>query len=133
MKICALNDHFLPSKDSVTSHMYELYSRLAYYAGAGIVLIPSLFDPCPLVALESASMGKPIVASAVGGIPEVLEDACLYAEAGNEKDFVGKIRLLLNDDELAKELGSEARERMVRNFDWDIIAERTLKLYEDLL
>jgi len=106
---------------------------LKFYAACSLVVIPSLFDPCPLVALEAGSMGKPIVASNVGGIPEVLSDACLLARPGDEKDFSRKINQLLTDESFAKEMGKKARSRVEKNFSWDIVAEKTLRLYKQLV
>jgi len=105
---------------------------LRFYAACDAVVIPSLFDPCPLVALEAGSMGKPIVASNVGGIPEVLGDTCLLARPGDENDLARKITQLLTDESLARELGIRVRERVVRNFSWDTVAEKTFRLYKQL-
>lgn len=106
---------------------------LQFYAACDAVVIPSLFDPCPLVALEAGSMGKPIVASNVGGIPEVLGDACLLARPRDAEDFARKITQLLTDESLARELGGRVRKRVVENFSWDIVAEKTLRSYNNLL
>lgn len=106
---------------------------LQFYAACDVVVIPSLFDPCPLVALEAGSMGKPIVASEVGGIPEVLGGACLLARPGDEMDFVRKISQLLTDESLARGLSRRVSERVAKNFSWDIVAERTLRFYKQLV
>lgn len=113
--------------------LVSLEKLLEFYAACDVVVIPSLFDPCPLVALEAGSMGKPIVASNVGGVPEVLGDTCLLARPGDEKDFARKITQLLTDESLARELGRRVRERVAKNFGWNIIVERTLRLYEQIV
>ncbi len=129
-------DYVKVAEDLPNVHLVGLVSLeklLQFYAACDVAVIPSLFDPCPLVALEAGSMGKPIVASNVGGVPEVLGDACLLARPGDEKDFAAKISQLLTDESFASELGSRVRERIAKNFGWNIIVERTLRLYEQIV
>ncbi|BCM94464.1 alpha-D-kanosaminyltransferase [Abditibacteriota bacterium] len=74
-----------------------------------------------LVALQSAQMARPVVASDIGGIPEVVEDSVtgLLVPQNDVQAFADAIELLLNEPEKTRGMGRKARERALAHFTWD--------------
>jgi glycosyltransferase involved in cell wall biosynthesis len=85
---------------------------------------PSGLDALPRSVKEASLMEKPIVASDVGGIPEIVKDnhtgyLCKINEA---EQWIEKIRYLLDNPSVARRFGRNAREFVIRTFDWRKIA-----------
>jgi starch synthase len=108
---------------------------------ATVFVCPSVYEPLGIVNLEAMACGTAVVASAVGGIPEVVDDGTTgllvaYDEldpAGFEAGIATATGELLADPERAAQMGAAGRERAVAEFDWAAVARRTLELYEDVL
>lgn len=84
------------------------------YRRSRLVAIPSLWlENAPLVAFEAMAHGRPLIASRVGGLPELVEDGTtgFTFARGDATDLAAKIRLLLTDHALAQRLGSAGRKR----------------------
>jgi glycosyltransferase involved in cell wall biosynthesis len=79
---------------------------------------PSRKDPCPLGVLEAAAAGKPVVAYADGGLPEIVADGLtgILAPTGDQAALTEALLRLLRDPELARRMGAAGRERMERKF-----------------
>jgi starch synthase len=101
---------------------------------ATVFVCPSEYEPLGIVNLEAMACGSAVVASAVGGIPEVVEDGetGLLVPAGDEAAFAAAINALVRDPGRAAELGARGRQRAVAEFSWDRIATLTAELYRDL-
>jgi alpha-maltose-1-phosphate synthase len=109
---------------------------------------PSVYEPFGIVNLEAMACGAPVVASAVGGIPEIVvegETGHLVAFEGdgtpkNEprdperfaRDLAERINGLAAEPERARRFGTAGRQRVVEHFSWDKIGERTANLYRSL-
>jgi glycosyltransferase involved in cell wall biosynthesis len=89
---------------------------IPFYDRMHCVVIPSQNEPCPLVAFESMSVGRPVIASDHGGHPEVLGDAALYFPLGDHHALADAIRRLSADPGLQADLRARGLER-VRQFD----------------
>jgi glycosyltransferase involved in cell wall biosynthesis len=78
---------------------------------ADVVLIPSRIEGIPIILFESMSMGKPVIASSVGGIPDIIEDGHngFLCEPGDTKGFAAKIRMLHSSPGLRETIGANAR------------------------
>jgi starch synthase len=108
---------------------------------ATVFVCPSVYEPLGIVNLEAMACGTAVVASAVGGIPEVVVDGetgllVPYDEsdpAGFERDLAARLTELLGDPARAAVMGRAGRDRAVADFDWAAIARRTLELYASLL
>jgi glycosyltransferase involved in cell wall biosynthesis len=87
------------------------------------------------VFLEAMALRKPIVAPAVGGIPEVIADGetGFLVPPGDAAALADKISRLLADADLRAEMGHKGYERVLRYFDMDVVARRWERLYENLL
>jgi glycosyltransferase involved in cell wall biosynthesis len=105
---------------------------IAQYARASLFVLPSVNDAAPLAILEAMASGLPVVASAVGGIPEVLagNEKALFP-AGDESALAEAIVRMISDPSLSDSTGKRNRERAMA-FDWDTIARRYLDLYREV-
>jgi alpha-maltose-1-phosphate synthase len=104
---------------------------------AAAFVCPSVYEPLGIVNLEAMACGTPVVASRVGGIPEVVDDGRTGLLVDVDDDFeAGLARALdsvVGDPEAARRMGEAGRERAVEEFGWDAVARRTVRLYEDIL
>ncbi|MFF2409957.1 glycogen synthase [Streptomyces sp. NPDC058092] len=115
---------------------------------AAAFVCPSVYEPLGIVNLEAMACGAPVVASATGGIPEVVDDGetgflvPLEVEPGSRgeprnpevfaKEFAARINTLLSDRELAARMGEAGRRRAVSQFSWAEMAGRVRKLYAEV-
>jgi starch synthase len=108
--------------------------------GALAFLCPSVYEPLGIVNLEAMACETAVVASNVGGIPEVVMDGetgvivpydAEDAE-GFERGIADGVNRLAADPSLAERFGRAGRERAVGSFAWDAIAQQTVELYESL-
>ncbi len=102
-------------------------------AALDILLIPSLNDGFNLVAVEAMASSKPIVATSVGGLPEVLGDGGILVPPGDTMRMAQEAIKLLNSPSLRKEIGARGRKRAERLFSWDVCLQKTLALYHQVL
>jgi glycosyltransferase involved in cell wall biosynthesis len=102
-------------------------------AALDILLIPSLNDGFNLVAVEAMASAKPIVAMAVGGLPEVVGDSGILVGPGDTTRMAQEVIKLLNSPALMKEMGAGGRKRAETLFSWDISLQKTLALYHQVL
>ncbi|MFF3374834.1 glycogen synthase [Streptomyces sp. NPDC002680] len=107
---------------------------------AAVFVCPSVYEPLGIVNLEAMACGTPVVASRVGGIPEVVDDGktgvlvSLDEDPGAfEADLARALDSVLGDPEGARRMGEAGRERAVGEFGWDAVARRTVRLYEEIL
>jgi alpha-maltose-1-phosphate synthase len=101
---------------------------------------PSVYEPLGIVNLEAMACETAVVASAVGGIPEVVDDGVTgtlvrYDEhdtAAFEEGLAAAINALVRDPAKAGAMGKAGRQRAVSEFGWDTVAQRTVELYRSL-
>lgn len=119
------------------------------YSQAALFVCPSVYEPFGIINLEAMACGTPVVASAVGGIKEVVvpgETGLLVpftargatdfeprAPDAFARDLAAAINDLLADPERRRRMGERSRRRVEQHFSWMSIARRTLEFYQDLV
>jgi starch synthase len=101
---------------------------------ATVFACPSLYEPLGIVNLEAMACGTAVVASAVGGIPEVVSDGetGLLVPADDPDALATALNALIGDPARAAALGRAGRERAVAEFGWQAVAAQTVGLYAEL-
>jgi starch synthase len=124
-------------------HIIPLYSH------AAVFICPSIYEPFGIINLEAMACGTPVVASAVGGIKEVvrpsetgllvpLDAKCPENHKARTarkfaKDLARAVNQLLDDREMRQQMGIKARQRVLDEFSWTSIARQTLGFYRELI
>ncbi len=117
------------------------------YSHAALFVCPSVYEPFGIINLEAMACETPVVASAVGGIPEIVvpgETGTLvpfdvgedFEPADPDKfahDLADAISALLTDPEKLERMGKASRKRVEERFSWRAVAEETLAFYKSLL
>ncbi|MDI7261535.1 MAG: glycogen synthase [Thermodesulfobacteriota bacterium] len=125
------------------AHIIPLFSH------ASVFICPSIYEPFGIVNLEAMACGTPVVASAIGGIPEVVVSGktgwLVPFELGDSqdqeprdpeqfsKDLATAVNRLLRSPEKREEMGLRARERVKKLFSWESVALKTLAFYRELI
>ena len=107
-----------------------------FYAAADLCVYSAVSpEGLPTVLLEAMAHGKPIVASALGGAPELVQDGVTarLVPAGQADALATAIRELLRDRKLAQSMGEAGRARVEREFDLQVQAKKVLEVYDDIL
>jgi hypothetical protein len=96
-----------------------------YLTEIDIYALISGIDMSPLTLLEAQLMEKPVIATNVGGIPELMKDGRtgFLVQKGNSEDLAEKLGILLADKDKQKSMGSSGRNFVVENFGWEKIAK----------
>jgi glycosyltransferase involved in cell wall biosynthesis len=116
------------------------------YRSAQVLALPSVHRTCygreveisellGLAAIEAMASGTPVVASRLGGLPEVVEHGAtgFLVEPGNVAELRERLAQVLGDRRLAARLGRNARERFLERFTWEACAQRCLAAYSELV
>jgi D-inositol-3-phosphate glycosyltransferase len=105
-----------------------------YMAAADAVIVPSLYESFGMVALEALACGRPVVASAAGGLQLTVHDGenGFLAPAGDAAAFADRLATVLRNPILAQHMSLRAR-RSAEPYSWMAVAERTQCLYESLV
>jgi len=122
---------------------------VAVLAAGTVFACPSVYEPLGIVNLEAMAVGLPVVASATGGIPEVVVDGetGLLVPLEQEQDGTGTpldpdgfvadladaLTRVVSDPTRAAEMGEAGRSRAQQHFAWDTIGRRTIEVYESVL
>jgi starch synthase len=127
------------------------------YSHCTVFCCPSVYEPFGIINLEAMACGAPVVASATGGILEVVVDEAISRNTGEDqtgrliafdpdpvtgfpadhdrfaRDLARDLTQLMADPELCKKLGAAGRRRVEKIFGWPAIAQQTVDLYKSLL
>jgi starch synthase len=105
------------------------------YSHAAVFVCPSIYEPFGLINLEAMACGTPVVASRVGGIPEVVVDGETgwLVEPGDAAALGRALRHALADPGRARRMGEAGRQRVEGHFSWERIAARTMTVYEEAI
>jgi len=104
------------------------------YNLASVYVAPSLEDSLGMRIIEAMSCGKPVIASEVGGVPEVIQswDNGILVPPGDSVELAENIIMLLKDDRLRRRLGRRARETILSKFSAKKMAQETATLYRKI-
>ena len=121
----------------------------AVLAASDVFVCPSVYEPLGIVNLEAMAMGLPVVGSATGGIPEVVDDGVTGLLVPIEQvqdgtgtptdpdrfvaDLAERLTALVTDQARARTMGAASRRRAEEHFSWRAIAERTMEVYRWVL
>src|SRR5438094_3668130 len=128
--------------------MVDRNAVIELYSHAAVFVCPSIYEPFGIINLEAMACETPVVATAVGGIKEVVVDRetgfLVPLEQMKEspfeaidpekfaRDIAQRVNELMRDRQLRERFGKAGRKRVEENFSWAAIAEKTKKLYETL-
>jgi starch synthase len=128
--------------------MVPVERLVVLYSHAALFVCPSVYEPFGIINLEAMACSTPVVAAAVGGIPEVVVDGQTgilvpFQPAGSTdpeparpdqyaRDLAAAINALLGSPQRRKAMGAEARRRVEAHFGWPAIACQTLDYYQQL-
>lgn len=102
---------------------------------ANCLIIPSFQENSPLTIAEAMAAGVPVVASRVGGIPEMIEDGKtgFLVDPHDTKSIFEAVSKILADDSLAHSMGNNAKETARKRYSAAMVAEKTLQVYREIL
>ena len=126
--------------------MVDQPSVIELYSHAAVFCCPSIYEPFGIINLEAMACCVPVVASAVGGITEVVvpnETGLLVPiepdETGEPKgadrfarDLAAAINLLISNSTLRRRMGAAGRQRAIDVFGWPVVARKVLEVYQSL-
>lgn len=95
-----------------------------FYNSIDVFVLPSGLDCCPTTILEAGLCEKPVCASNVGGIPEIVNNDKTGYLINNNFEWESKIQLLIDDKNKAAQMGKNARKFVVNNYSWQVLAPR---------
>lgn len=105
---------------------------LPYFNVTDILVVPSTYEPFGIVALEGMATRTPIIVSDVGGLSEIIDHKWtgFKVPPDNSDAIAEAIIELLENNELRERIISNAEEKLTHVYDWTIIADQTIKIYE---
>jgi starch synthase len=131
------------------NEMVDQTATREFYSHAAVFVCPSIYEPFGIINLEAMACETAVVASAVGGIKEVVVDGetgflvpleqtkkGAFEPENPEKfarDLAERINQLMNDRQLREKFGIAGRKRVEEKFSWTSIAQKTKALYETLV
>lgn len=120
-------NHSIEILGSLTTEGVKTYMR-----ESAVIIIPSMAEGLPNVAVEAAAIGRPVIASRVGGIPELVihNETGLLFDAGNVTELTKCMKQIVDNPMLIKQFGINARERVVAYFNSQQFAQEYITLYE---
>ncbi len=105
------------------------------YASFDMVVLPSLIEALPMCLLEAMAAGKPVIATRVGAVPGLVVDAQtgLLLEPGDVSALAQAILRLLENPDMACQLGENGRAHVARHFSAEVMAKSYIEMYEHVL
>ncbi|MDR7415124.1 MAG: glycosyltransferase family 4 protein [Armatimonadota bacterium] len=151
--LCVGSDHVVPGQGSTRERVRSIlrnngaegsirfleplprHELAGLYQRCHVVVLPAFWDNFPNTVLEALSCGVPVVASAVGGIPEIVADgkAGFLVPPGDPEQLAEAIGALLLDPDRRREMGRMGRERVLQEYTPPRAAARTLEAYEEAI
>ena len=117
------NVHFVPDINGPDA-VRRLLSSVDCY------VLASALDCCPTTVLEASLMKRPVIASRIGGVPEIIKEGITgwTINNGDNEIWVEKIRAVIDDPSLARRIGANGKKWVETNFSWNVIARQVEQL-----
>ncbi len=136
-KLVLLSRGDIPNLSPDVLHINDFVSeqeRIAMISACDVFVVPSLYEPFGIVAVEGLAMEKAVIGSRTGGIKEIIEDgkSGLLFEPGNYMELADKIKYVLKNENERKRLEKNARIRAA-HFTWEKNARKVTSIYNSLL
>lgn len=137
-KVAGDGTHFSEMKARASQNV-EFLGKLGpdelrtFYQRSRMLVVPSLwFEPFGLVVVEAMALGVPVIASAIGGLPYVVDDGVtgLLFEPGNPEDLVQQIRRLWDAPQLCNQMGIAGHQKVLRKYTEDAYFHNLMAVYE---
>ena len=121
----------LPHKIRYLGHLSDDVSLVSLYSACDVMVVPSKREAFGQTASESLSCGTPVVAFGIGGLPDIIDHKIngYLAQPFDTFDLAKGIDWVLNSDNY-DELSENARQKVVREFDYGVVAKKYINLYE---
>lgn len=105
-----------------------------YMASSDVLVMPSLSEPFGIVLLEAMACGLPIVATNVGGIPEIVQDGenGFLVEPESSEEIADRVLKLLENDDLRRRISQNNIEE-VKNYSWEAVVDKLEKVYQGIV
>ncbi|GAB3525439.1 glycogen synthase [Arthrobacter monumenti] len=150
-EVSALIDGLRAERDGVfvVERMLPRQELVQVLSSATVFACPSIYEPLGIVNLEAMACGTAVVASATGGIPEVIDDGVTGTLVPLEQltdgsgtptdpekfvaDFAAALNAVVADPDRARRMGEAGRKRVEEHFSWTAITETTIGVYESVL
>lgn len=126
---CGAGDH-IEFKGYVNHH-----SAISLMKGAQIVVVPSRREPFGIVAVEAMAAGTPVIASAVGGLPEIIRDGKngILVPDSHPDEMAEAMQMLWQQPAIRAKLAAEARRTVATQYTWSQVTQRMLEQYRNVL
>jgi len=135
-----INELDLKDKVIIRNEFVNEEVRILHYASSDIVVLPSLYEPFGIVCTEAMSMGKPVVVGARGtnGMREQIipdgDDQCgIHINPFDPNDIAWGVKEIMKSKQNSILMGERARRRVVEQFSWDSVADKTLTIYNEFV
>lgn len=106
-----------------------------YYCAADIFVRPSLQEGFGISFIEAMACNIPVIGSKTGGIVDIINDKVdgVLVQPGDVDDLYNKIKLLIENEDLRKEIARNGYKKAIENYGWEIIGDKILKLYKKIV
>lgn len=140
--VCGASDYAREFRELIASRPWCHYGGMIGREGlrhefenASMLALPTHEDNCPMVVLEAMAAGVPVMASKVGGVPDLIDGARtgLFCDPCDPESFRAGVKRLLGDRELAHQMASAAHDDAMRRFHPKVIASKHLEIYREVL
>ena len=111
----------------------EWHKAMEVLKSSQVLVLPSRIESVPQSILEAFYLKIPVIATDVGGVHEIISNnkTGLLVTPNNSKELLENINYLLNDIDLCNRLANNAHEFVMKNFSWEVLLPKYLKLYEN--
>ena len=111
----------------------EWHKAMEVLKSSQVLVLPSRIESVPQSILEAFYLKIPVIATDVGGVHEIVSNnkTGLLVTPNNSKELLENINYLLNDIDLCNRLANNAHEFVMKNFSWEVLLPKYLKLYEN--